>query len=268
MQSLTPTTEENALLAPILPHLDGLSEMSLAEQQFLHALVLRQKPKKILELGVSAGGASAILLHSIRGRNAQLFSIDYSSRWYKDNTKRSGFAVTDNLPSLAKNWTLYTPGLAAKYLDTIGPEIDFCLIDTMHQNPGEILDTLMVLPYLAENALVVFHDIALQTANPKYIACYTNSVLFSVLQGEKYLPASTHLPFANIGAIKLNPVTAQNKYDLFNLLLMPWNYMLGDADYVTLMEHFKKWYPEDCVALLMKARAYYAALNSLGCLGK
>ncbi len=263
MQYITPTAEENAQLSPVLPYIEGFSEMSAAEKEFLHALVLRHKPKKVLELGVSAGAASAIILHALQhlDKKATLSSIDFSSRWYKDTSKRSGFVITENLPELAGNWTLYTPGIAAKYMDTIGAGIDFCLIDTMHRNPGEILDVLMVLPYLAENALVVFHDIALQTASPAHLASYTNSVLFSVLQGKKFLPANKHLPFANIGAIQLAPVTGQNIYDIFNLLLMPWTYLPGNAEYITLVEHFNAWYPEENVNLFLKAKAYYAAVS-------
>ena len=35
------------------------------------------------------------------------------------------------------------------------------MIDSAHYEPGEIIDFLMVLPFLKEEALVSFHDICL-----------------------------------------------------------------------------------------------------------
>ena len=53
---------------------------------------------------------------------------------------------------------LYTGGLTAEFIETIGDEIDFVYIDTVNVTPGEMLDWLMVLPFLKNEAIVVFHD--------------------------------------------------------------------------------------------------------------
>ena len=55
-------------------------------------------------------------------------------------------------------WTLYIGTLTSQVIETIGNDIDFAFIDTMHITPGELLDWLMVLPFLKEEAIVVFHD--------------------------------------------------------------------------------------------------------------
>lgn len=139
------------------------SEMSDQDRVFLNTLVLRKQPKKILELGVCSGGSSLVILNAIKNTNdAYLYSIDYNTKHYRLKDKLTGFYV-DNFPELKEKWTLKTGGLALEFMEEIGGDIDFCFIDTVHSNPGEILDFLMVLPYLKKNATVVFHDINLHT---------------------------------------------------------------------------------------------------------
>jgi hypothetical protein len=95
----------------------------------------------------------------------------------------------DNYSYLKEKWKLYTGGLALKFIQEIGNEIDFCLIDTRHVNPGEILDFLMVLPYLSENCIVVFHDVNLHTNRGKNCNDWsiTTNLLTSAIYGKKYL---------------------------------------------------------------------------------
>ena len=42
------------------------------------------------------------------------------------------------------------------------------LIDSAHFEPGEILDFIMVLPFLTEEAIIVIHDIANQIPATAY----------------------------------------------------------------------------------------------------
>ena len=55
-------------------------------------------------------------------------------------------------------WTLYTGGITPEFIENIGSCIDFAFIDTKHVTPGEMLDWLMVLPFLKNESIVVFHD--------------------------------------------------------------------------------------------------------------
>ena len=91
--------------------------------------------------------------------------------------------------------------------------IDFCLIDTSHLIPGEILDFLMILPYLKDNATVVFHDVKLHTYTPHRTLIsndwfMTNNVLINAIKSnEKILLGKFDInvsptAFPNIEAIK------------------------------------------------------------------
>ena len=182
------TEEESKVLNEILDGITVNSEMSLLDKEFLNSLLLRLKPKKILEVGVAAGASSVIILNAIKNnKNSRLYSIDFAKRWYRDEFYESGFLVNKYYPKLSDKWKMYSGDYAFSFMEEIGGDIDFCLIDTTHAVPGEILDFLMVLPFLKEHAVVVFHDTALNVAlggNNGYV----NLILMSAISGMKLLP--------------------------------------------------------------------------------
>ena len=227
-----------------------VSEMTYLERCFLNGIIRQTKPKKILELGVSAGGSSAIILNAIKDfDNAKLYSVDYSEKWYVDNSKNTGFIIDEKFSNLKNKWKLYTGGTAAKFMDEIGGEIDLCLIDTMHVNPGEFLDFLIVLPYLKKNAILILHDIALHHT---YKNCITNGILFSCLKGKK-LSFNEGLwnRFANIGAVILDENIKDNILDYLYLLTLPWEYLPTDNDIYECQKLFSKNYEEEFVDTFM-----------------
>ncbi len=232
-----------------------ISEMSYLERCFLNGIIRQTKPKKILELGVSAGGSSAIILNAIKDfDNAKLYSVDYNKKWYRDNSKNTGFIIDEKFSSLKDKWELYTGGTAAKYMEEIDGEIDLCLIDTAHINPGEFLDFLIVLPYLKKNAILILHDTALHHNNEH---CVTNGILFSCLRGKK-LSFNEGLwnRFANIGAVILDENIIDNILDYIYLLTLPWGYSPSDNDILECQKLFSKNYNEEFVDVFMNIMLY------------
>jgi predicted O-methyltransferase YrrM len=130
------------------------------QREFLNGIVRKFRPHKIVEIGVNRGGSSIIILNAIDDINqAKLYSIDLNSQ------KEVGECVNKYFPKFMKNWILFKGDLATAFLEKIGNDIDMVFIDTVHYQPGEILDFLMVLPFLKEEAIVIFHDIAFQIIN-------------------------------------------------------------------------------------------------------
>jgi predicted O-methyltransferase YrrM len=196
--------------------ISSVSQMSRSEREFLHTLIVKHQPQKILELGVAEGASSAIILNAISGnKNSFLYSVDYSERYYMDINKNTGWICNEVLPNTSNFWKLFTGELANAFMEYIGNGIDCILLDTTHSNPGEILDYLIVLPYLTEKCLVIIHDISLyqcillNSKNQFYHTGYdtiTCRLLFSCLKGTKLLPSVTEAKyFANIGAVLLSP---------------------------------------------------------------
>ena len=264
------TDEENRILDRLDDYYLEFNEMTKQECQFLNSLILRNKPIKILELGVSAGGSSVILLNAIKeNEKAKLYSIDYSNHWYKNKDYKTGF-VLDKYSELKTKWKLFTGALALAFLDQVGDDIDFVFIDTMHINPGEILDFLMVLPFLKEVAMVVFHDTKLFTdlddtdrqSQIMLAFANTNNLLISAIYGKKYMPhgenginlpykrTNKNLPnvtgseihFPNIGGIKIDKNTRSRIFEVFNLLTLQWIYLPGDNELIEIITFFSKYY--------------------------
>ena len=247
------TQEEINVLNELGEDFKQFSEMSNQDRVFLNTLVLRKQPKKLLELGVCSGGSSLIILNAIKNNEkAHLYSIDYNTQHYKLKDKLTGFYV-DNFTELKNKWTLKTGGLAMNFMEEIGGNIDFCLIDTVHTNPGEIIDFLMVLPYLKEDAIVVFHDTNYHCKDDKNrggssFLGFTNNLLMSSICGIKLLPDNqpyeSVIDFSNIGAIELNQNTREHIWEIFNLLTIKWNYMLKNNELEQLRRCFGKFYGE------------------------
>jgi predicted O-methyltransferase YrrM len=250
MEIIVPLIDENEKLYTLDNAYEKISQMTAHEREFINALILRNKPTKLLEIGVSAGSSSIVMLNAIKdSKNAKLFSIDYMENWYKSPDKKTGYLV-ENYNELKQKWNLYTGGLALKFMKKIGKEIDFCLIDTVHTNPGGILDFLMILPYLKKNAIIIFHDIGWHTWN--YLDSQwdiTNALLMSTIYGKKIIQGNFSQKdenngrttvFPNIGGIKINNDTSKHIYELFNLLTIKWDYIPEEE--IELISYLSEYY--------------------------
>ena len=66
-----PSDEENKVLHSLDKTYTSVSEMTNEEREFLNGIILRNKPVKLLEVGVSAGGSTVIMLNAIKTTQAQ-----------------------------------------------------------------------------------------------------------------------------------------------------------------------------------------------------
>lgn len=228
------------------------SEMSSYERSFLCGLLKEKKPKKILEVGVAAGATTAILLQFLkkeRMEETQLFSVDYSEKYYLDERWNSGFLASRYF-SQNKNWHLLLGHTVAAFLDEIcadGEKIDFLILDTMHILPGEIIDFLACLPYLADGAVVAMHDVSLNLRNENCYHASATRVLFSAVTGEKIYGRDVEryplLP--NIGAFIISNDTRKNVADLFSALHLTWDYLPSDSDWKEYKKVFQSFYENE-----------------------
>ena len=69
-------------------------EMRNDEIWFQKNIIKKYHPKKIVEIGVSAGGNTVNLL-KWKDEDAQLFSVDICRQWYRDENKLSGFMADE-----------------------------------------------------------------------------------------------------------------------------------------------------------------------------
>lgn len=181
---------------------------------------------------------------------SKLYSVDYTTEYYKDKNKKSGWVVDEYFPNLKNKWILNTGGTLAKFIEDIGNDIDICLLDTMHINPGEILDLLVVLPFMKKNGIIILHDTIFHMGyeiSYHYKHSYTNGLIFSVLKGKnKYMPTDINIieNVANIGAVVLEDEPTNSSFEYFYLLTFPWSYIPNDEDFVYIENIIQKYYNE------------------------
>lgn len=226
-------------------------EMSEWQSAFLCGLLKEKRPKKILEIGVSAGGTTAIVLNcmSLIDCQCEMTSVDILDYYYKDPTKKSGY-LAEEVKGIIDNKVKHEMkiGIIPDLIEEIGGGIDFLILDAAHMIPGEILDFLTCLPYLTENATVVLHDVILHRTCS---SVYTNAtrVLMDSVTADKIIAfGDTEFGYPNIGAFVVNKDTKKYIYDVFSSLLMTWQYGLEKEEAASFRRIFvKNGYDENCI---------------------
>lgn len=224
-------------------------EMSVDEIWFVKHFIKKYNPKKIVEIGISAGGNTVNLLNW-KDKDAELFSIDIAREWYKDTTKLSGF-MADELGEKS-NWKLYRGYDYLDVFEEIGNDIDFIIIDTVHSMPGEFLTFLATLPQLKDGCIVVLHDIHLNMVKFHYDQfsnydkdAYCTGLLFGGVSSSKKWSLKSD-DMSNIGAFVVDGNTRGNIKDIFHLLCASWSHFPSDLNLNKYSEFFNKNYAADC----------------------
>ncbi|MEI0487424.1 class I SAM-dependent methyltransferase, partial [Brachyspira intermedia] len=250
----------------ILGSYNETSLMSREERQFVNGIIRKLKPKKMLEVGVASGSGSVLLLNAIKDiPEAHLYSIDYLEKWWIDNNKDIGFLVSEEFPELLEKWTIYRGGVAAKFLETIGGDIDVCMLDTMHMNPGEILDFLTILPFMKKNGILIIHDIQIHIYKENYVYNSTCCNLLSSLRGKPFFPSLDirNNGFPNIGAIILDDNAKDYVINLLLSLTMRWNYQIKEEDHNYILKLLKNYYDESVYKQYEKIYEYNNIPNNI-----
>ena len=227
-------------------------EMSKHEIWLIKHLLERNNPKKIVEVGISAGGNTVNLLNW-KDDDAQLFSVDLAEYWYRDNTKLSGF-MADEVEN-KKNFKLYRGYDYLDVYDEIGDGIDFIVIDTVHLMPGEFLTFISALPQLKDGCIVVLHDIHLNMTKirmDRYSEYETSEFCTGLLYGgvssrEKYSLKTKFI--SNIGAFVVDESTRDCIKDVFRILCARWYIYPSNLNLERYLEYVKEHYPIECYNL-------------------
>ena len=188
------------------------SEMTEHEQQFLRTILKNKQPKKVLEIGMSAGGTTVLLLEEL-ARETILYSVDINEFHYRDKQRKSGFIADEFYDrKLHAEWIKLTGKDISFFIEQIGSDIDFVILDTVHRLPGGVLDFVTILPYLNNDACIIIHDIGLHALyklksgknTPMHKQhCYSCSLLYSAINSEIKISYGNKI-IPNIGCIEIN----------------------------------------------------------------
>lgn len=226
----------------------GYAGMSDFELSFLCGALKAFRPKKIVEIGVAAGGTTTVILNCLEKINTccEIYSVDICEKCYIDTSQKTGFIARNYLKQKTLNTIKHQFMLGetiASRIDEIGRGIDFVILDTMHALPGELLDFISLYPYLDKRAVIVFHDVGQSQLGLGNINGapyeYASLVTLSTIMGEKYMPYDKDriAGLSNIGAVRLNENTPDSIENLFLSLFVNWNYI---PDKKSLEEYRKR----------------------------
>ncbi|MGN1154361.1 MAG: class I SAM-dependent methyltransferase [Candidatus Gastranaerophilaceae bacterium] len=224
------------------------SEMTKSECKFLYDSIMEVKPKKILEVGVSSGASSSLILEAVKNNSdAKLYSVDLIDNYYKNHTKKTGFLVKEKFKEHLEKYKLYTNGTIADFIEEIGNGIDFVFLDSSHGIPGEVLDFITILPYCKEGAVFVIHDINIQLVHPKPTLSIAPKLLILSVDADKEFPKETEHKMYNIAKIKSTHSTMKNIENVFSALLSRWVRPVTQKQYDKFIEILSKHYDYNLV---------------------
>ncbi|GHU50098.1 hypothetical protein AGMMS49975_00450 [Clostridia bacterium] len=236
-------------------------EMLDQERRFVNGLILKNKPKNILELGVSQGGGTVVILNAIiDDQSAKLTSVyKMKNRWFDPIVPVAADVYQTFHCDLHNKFKLHTEVDVSEILDELSEIFDFAVIDTSHWHPIETLNFLCVLPYLSDDAIVVFHDISLFYNESYRQRCLATRILISTLASEKILPGDKYTKYIsetelvnNICAVKITPELRSNIANTFFALSIPWEDYPA-ADIANIRKLYTKHYDDKLVKMFDEA---------------
>lgn len=127
------------------------AEQLLAERLLIYALVLALRPERCLEVGGHWGGSTLIIVSALEDAGVgRLVTVDPEPRFDAEMLARLGTRV-DVLRAAS-------PAALPAAMAAVGGPFEFALIDGDHSFLGVLQDIEGLLPCLAANAYVLFHD--------------------------------------------------------------------------------------------------------------
>ncbi len=233
-----------------------LAEMNVADHKLLTTHLKNKKPKKIVELGVSAGGTTKLILDAMDQESA-LHSVDINIQFYKDKSKKTGWLAEEYYsPQQHGHWHTHLGKDICECIDEIGPDIDFLVLDTVHSLPGEILSFLAILPYMSENSVLFLHDITLHIQyflketrlNGYQRSAYCNGLLFNAIDSPSKFYSDDDIP--NSGVIFIDREHVKNNiFSVLNMFCILWNYIPDKKIIIKTREIIAKHYDEKVLNL-------------------
>lgn len=147
------TTPGNELSMPSGLRLLGNApaEMLKPERILLYALIYGRRPKCCLEIGTFRGGSSVIIC-------AAMDDVGYGRLVCVDPAPRLDDATWRAIQHRAILFDQPSPQALTKAAQAAADKFDFVLIDGDHSYQGVLNDVEGVLPLLADEAYLLFHD--------------------------------------------------------------------------------------------------------------
>lgn len=224
----------------------------------LCGIIKKFMPKKIVEVGVAAGGTSSVIMSAVNKMqyHAELYCLDWAEYCFWDKTKEIGFVsqIANRYMEDYCNLHLLTGRTLIQEIEAIGNDIDLLLLDTSHVLPGEILDYLVAFPYLKEHAIVIVDDILTPIIhqlppynNPNAYKQIAPRLLWSSIDGEEINVLDKNWEKYQYGIKQVDKTNMCQIKRMLDLLCLPWEIHFNKEILETIEKHMKRYYDETIV---------------------
>jgi predicted O-methyltransferase YrrM len=127
------------------------AEMRMPERVTLYSLIFGMQPRNCLEIGTFRGGSSAIICGAMNDTGfGQLACVDPTPKIEPE--------LWSQLSNRCRMFEGPSPDILSEVARQIDELFDFVLIDANHTYEAVRRDVAAVLPYLADQAYLLFHD--------------------------------------------------------------------------------------------------------------
>ena len=144
--------------------------------------------ENFLEIGVAAGGNTRIFCDFLKIKDVYTIDLDeHPSISYENNpnARDNNFRSLKNTGGIENFYGDSHSKEAEEWLSRKDVKFDMVFIDGDHTEHGIKLDTELVLPYLNDNAYVIYHDTIVVGVGSKEFNEKLRSGLFPILKIEK-----------------------------------------------------------------------------------
>jgi len=210
----------------ITPAGANYGQISKTETEFLINRILDERPRFVLEIGTAAGASTVHMLMALQllGNDFRLAAVEHLDNCYFDPSRTPGFLVGEVFDTPPRDYSLHLGKSSFEIGDVVGDQkIDFLFVNGNHTHPWATMDTILALPFLNDNATIVYHDRNLhhRGGSAKLHDKGPYNLFFHLPAGQKTVIGE--FPYPNIGSLRLvdSPSTALGH--LIGLLFhFPW----------------------------------------------
>lgn len=143
--------------------------IGMSDSLFLTAFVSILAPLRVVEIGTLAGFSAAIIAAALRRQHegeetSWVDTIDVNAKCPIDETRPTGFEITESFSELASMIRLHVPHDSSIVSELAKrDELELVFIDADHRHPRPLLDLLRLAPYMKSGGWILLHDIRLGT---------------------------------------------------------------------------------------------------------
>ena len=185
------------------------SLMTIEQKRFLMSVIVENKIKNVLEIGIFNGVSSLCILKAglSNYKDFNLYGIDVNSDKNFVGQAVYGFCDEEEI----KHYHINIGKTSFNIEDIVPKDIKFDLIfiDAAHHHPFPIFDLILSIPYMHQDSIILLHDV-INYFKPHD---WGGSFIFESWKGDKYriFNNESEMP-SSMGCIKL-PKTKQELYN-------------------------------------------------------